>query len=117
VSAVNTFGKGVSFIRAPFISSIALFGIITTLTDISIRFGRPSGFAGLIGFSLLAFSMLMPSGLKQVLRFFITPTNEHAAVGDPDDGTTTFRRLQIQSMAPKRARRSLFAQQFFAKIL
>jgi hypothetical protein len=73
---------------------------MAALTDISIRFGRPSGFAGLIGFSLLAFSMLMPSRLKQVLRFFITSTNEHAAVGDPDDGTTTFRRLQKQSMAP-----------------
>jgi hypothetical protein len=73
---VNKFGIGVSFLRAPFISSTALFGIIAVLTDISIRFGRPSGFAGLIGFSLLAFSMLMLSQLEQVLRFFTTSTNE-----------------------------------------
>jgi hypothetical protein len=73
---VNTFGIGLFFLRAPFISSIALFWTIATLTDISIRFGRPSGFVGLIGFSLLAFSMLMLSRLLQVLRFFITSTNE-----------------------------------------
>ncbi len=73
---MNTFGIGSSFLRAPFISRIALFGIVATLTDISIRFGRPSGFADLIGFSLLAFSMLMLSRLMQVLRLFITSTNE-----------------------------------------
>jgi hypothetical protein len=100
---VNTFGKGVSFIRAPFISSTALFWVMAALTEISIRFGRPGGLAGLIGFSLLAFSMLMLTRLKQVLRFFIPSTNEDAAVGDPDDGTTTFRRLQKQSMAPTNA--------------
>jgi hypothetical protein len=73
---VNTFGKGVSFIRAPFISSTALFWVMAALTDISIRFGRPGGIAGLIGFSLLAFSMLVLSWLELVLRFFITSTNE-----------------------------------------
>jgi hypothetical protein len=73
---VNTFGKGVSVIRAPFISSTALFWVMAALTDISIRLGRPSGFAGLIGFSLSAFSMLMLSRLRQVPWFFITSTNE-----------------------------------------
>jgi hypothetical protein len=73
---MNTFGIELSFHKVPFISSIALFLIIATLTNISIRFGRPSGFAGLIGFSLLAFSMLMLSRLVQVLRFFITSKNE-----------------------------------------
>ena len=73
---MNTFGIGSSFHKAPFISSIALFGVTATLTDISIRCGRPGGFAGLIGFSLLAFSMLMLSRLVQVLRFFITSTKE-----------------------------------------
>jgi hypothetical protein len=90
---------------------------MAALTDISIRLGRPGGFAGLIGFSLLAFSMLMLSRLKPVLRFFIPSTNEHAAVGVPDDGTATSRRLQKKSMAPKRARRNLFTQHFFAEIL
>jgi hypothetical protein len=73
---LNTFGIGLSFHKAPFISSIALFGVTATLTDIIIRCGRPGGFSGLIGISLLAFSMLMLSRLGQVLRFFITSTNE-----------------------------------------